>query len=56
MLKIGVVGVGGISRGHISAWRKMDDVELVALCDVRPEMMERYPEIRQLQNLIFHGG
>ena len=41
MLKMGVVGVGGISRSHISSWRKMEDVELVALCDIRPEMMER---------------
>lgn len=46
MLKIGVVGVDGISRSHISAWTKMDDVELVALCDIRPEMLEKYPEIR----------
>ena len=47
MLKIGVVGVGGISRSHIAAWTSMEDVELVALCDVRPEMMEKYPDIRQ---------
>lgn len=47
MLKIGVVGVGGISRSHIAAWTSMEDVELVALCDVRPEMMEKYPDIRK---------
>lgn len=45
MLKIGVVGVGGISRSHIAAWTKMDDAQLTALCDVRPEMMEKYPDI-----------
>lgn len=42
MLKIGLVGVGGISGAHIPAWEEMNDAELVALCDVRPERMEKY--------------
>lgn len=46
MLKIALVGVGGISGAHIPAWREMEDVELVALCDIRPEQMEKYPAIR----------
>ena len=32
MLKVALVGVGGISASHISAWDKMDDAELLALC------------------------
>lgn len=46
MLKVGLVGVGGISGSHIPAWDKMEDTELVALCDVRPEQMEKYPDKR----------
>lgn len=46
MLKVALVGVGGISGAHIPAWKRMDDVELVALCDIRPAQMERYPEQR----------
>lgn len=42
MRKVGLVGVGGISGAHIPAWEAMEDVELVALCDVRPEQMEEY--------------
>ncbi len=42
MLKVGLVGVGGISGAHIPAWEAMDDAELVALCDIRPEQMEKY--------------
>ena len=30
MLKVALVGVGGISGAHIPAWREMEDVELVA--------------------------
>lgn len=47
MLKVGIVGVGGISGAHIPAWKGMADVELIALCDVRKEQMEPYPEQRQ---------
>lgn len=43
MLKVGLVGCGGISGAHVPAWDKMEDVELVAICDIRPEKMERYP-------------
>ena len=46
MLKVALVGVGGISGAHIPAWNSMDDAELVALCDIRPEQMERYPAQR----------
>ena len=42
MLKIGLVGVGGISGAHIPAWEAMENAELVALCDIRPERMEKY--------------
>ncbi|MBQ6550402.1 MAG: Gfo/Idh/MocA family oxidoreductase [Lachnospiraceae bacterium] len=45
-LRVAVVGVGGISGAHIPSWMAMDDVELKAICDIRPEMMEKYPEVR----------
>lgn len=45
MLKVGLIGVGGISGAHIPAWLNLDGVELVALCDVRPEQMAKYPDI-----------
>lgn len=46
MLKVGLVGVGGISGAHIPAWEEMENAELVALCDIRPERMEKYEEKR----------
>lgn len=42
MLKVAVVGVGGISGAHIPVWEEMEDAELIALCDIRPEQMEEY--------------
>ena len=46
MLKIGLVGVGGISGAHIPAWEEIKEVELVALCDIRQERLDQYPKKR----------
>ena len=51
MLKVGVVGVGGISGAHIPLWEAMKDTELVALCDIRAEQMERYPDKRHYTDI-----
>lgn len=45
MLRVALVGVGGISPTHIGPWMAMEDVELVAICDIRPEQMEKYPDV-----------
>ncbi len=42
MLKVGVVGVGGISGAHIPVWEAMENAELTAICDIRTERMEKY--------------
>ncbi len=47
MLKVGLIGVGGISAAHIPAWDAIEGVELVALCDIRSEQMEKYPDKHQ---------
>lgn len=47
MLKVCLVGVGGISGAHIPAWKNMSDVELTGICDIRPEQMEKYPELNR---------
>lgn len=46
MLKVCLVGVGGISGAHIPAWEKMEDAELTAICDIREERLALYPEKR----------
>lgn len=46
MLKAGLVGVGGISGAHIPVWEEMENAELIAICDIRTERMEKYPQKR----------
>jgi len=36
-LRVGIIGTGGIARGqHIPAWMKLEDAEIVAICDIDP--------------------
>lgn len=47
MLKVGLIGVGGISGEHIPVWDAMECAQLVCICDIRPEQMEKYPDKRR---------
>lgn len=51
MLKIGIVGVGGISGAHIEAWKKIDAVNIVAMCDVRLEQMALYDAVTKYTDI-----
>lgn len=50
MLKVAVIGAGNISGAHIPAWESMDHVELVAVCDLLQEKLDKYPHIRGYQD------
>ena len=41
MLRVGIVGVGGIGVVHAINWDTVPNAELVAVCDVRPERFEQ---------------
>lgn len=41
MLRVGIVGVGGIGVVHALNWDAVPNAELVAVCDVRPERFEK---------------
>ena len=47
MLKVGVVGIGGISGTHIPVWKEREDTEVVAMCDIRVEQMDGYEGVRK---------
>lgn len=36
--RIGIIGLGGVAKAHLAAFRLLDDVEIVAVCDVREEV------------------
>ncbi len=42
MLRVGILGTGGISGAHVRGWQSVEDAQITALCDIRPEQMEKY--------------
>ena len=40
--KVGVIGTGSIAQGkHIPAYLKHPDAEIVAVCDIKPDVLEK---------------
>lgn len=39
-MKIALVGVGGMGSVHLGVYKNMTDIELVALCDIRMDMLK----------------
>ena len=37
MLKIGMVGMGGISHAHVDGWLEIPEAKVICVCDIRPE-------------------
>ena len=52
-LKVGIIGLGGICRGaHMPGYLKMDNVEIVAVCDIDPKKLESLRIIRSFWNTV----
>lgn len=45
MLKVGVIGVGSISDMHIGPYKKNENVELVAFCDINEDRLKEKSEL-----------
>ena len=41
---MGCIGVGSMGSGHVRGWLGQEDVQLVAVCDLRPPAVEFLPE------------
>ena len=39
ILKVGIVGVGGISNTHLPGWKASPHAEIVAGCDLREDIL-----------------
>lgn len=40
MLKVAIVGCGGISKSHLNSWEQIPEATLVAACDIREEKLQ----------------
>lgn len=48
-LRIGIVGSGGIARGHARAYKSREDVDVVAVCDIVPGRAQAFIDAEGLE-------
>ena len=44
VVRVGIVGVGGMGSGHCNSCQKVDEVELVAVADINPDRAQEIGE------------
>ena len=50
-LKIGIIGVGNISRSHIHGYKACENAEIVAFCDINEKVLKERGEEHGIKNL-----
>ena len=50
-LRVGIVGAGGIARSHVPGWQASEHAELVAACDINPDVLPVWGEQYGLSKL-----
>ncbi|MCY4412791.1 MAG: Gfo/Idh/MocA family oxidoreductase, partial [Caldilineaceae bacterium] len=51
ILKVGLVGVGGISRTHMPGWAASEEAEVVAGSDISNEALEQWGALHNVKRL-----
>jgi myo-inositol 2-dehydrogenase/D-chiro-inositol 1-dehydrogenase len=53
-VKIGFIGCGGNARGHMNTLNKMEDVNIIAVCDIQAELAARAAEMCEAEAFTDH--
>ena len=53
MIKLGIVGTGGMANAHAMAFKNINDVEIVAVCDVIEDKVHNFAKEYNI-NQAFH--
>ncbi|MGX7417903.1 Gfo/Idh/MocA family protein [Carnobacterium gallinarum] len=48
-IRVGIIGTGGIAHEHIKAYQQMEQVELVAFCDINSEQLAKMAALYGIQ-------
>jgi len=49
-LRVCIVGTGNISKRHLEAWKKQEDAEIVAACDISKAVVKEYAKTHGIPN------
>jgi len=50
-IKVGIIGTGSISNLHTTSYQALDNVEIVAVCDINKERAEEYSKKYNIPNV-----
>lgn len=50
-IKVGIIGTGSISNLHMSGYKKLQDVEVVAVCDINKDRAQDYAKQYKVKNV-----
>lgn len=50
-IKVGIIGTGSISNFHTTSYQTLDNVEIVAVCDINKERAEEYSKKYNIPNV-----
>ncbi len=53
-LKVGIVGAGGMGKNHTRSLKKINDVDIVAICDINNEIAEGFKKEMELESNIYN--
>jgi predicted dehydrogenase len=51
MLKVGVIGIGGIAHTHFPGWKQSQHAEIVAFADIDPQILRRVGKEQGIEKL-----
>ena len=51
ILKVAIIGVGGISNTHIPGWNASENAEIVAGCDIREDVLKNWGKEHKVTKL-----
>lgn len=49
-LRIGLVGAGNIAKAHLEAYKSVENAEIVAVCDINEEILEKTAKEYEIKN------
>ncbi len=52
-VKVAVVGTGGMGKKHTTCLKKMEDVDIIAICDINAEAVANFKKIMELESTIY---
>lgn len=55
-LKVAIIGTGWIADAHIGSYKRMEDVDVVALADLVPGKAEAFAKKHGIENVRFYGS